>query len=237
MRLAIVSDIHANLDALDAVLAHIDRTGADRIVCLGDTVDLGPRPVATVQRLQARCDVIIRGNHDPLDESPQTEFLADLAAWTRDQLDPDLRAWLRALPTEAVIELDGTSVWCVHGSPRSDTDSVLASTPQSRLRAWMAGRVHDVLACGHTHVQVCRKVDDTLVVNVGSVGMPFLEPFDGRPPVVMPWAEYAVVTSVEGVASVDLQRVPYDQAQLRHTVRDSGMPHADAWLGAIRNPH
>ncbi|MEN0062739.1 MAG: metallophosphoesterase family protein [Myxococcota bacterium] len=234
-RLAIVSDIHANLDALDAVLADIDRIGADRIVCLGDMVDVGPRPVATVERLRARCDVIIGGNHDPLDESPQTEFLADLAAWTRDQLAPPLRPWLSALPAEAVIELDGASVWCVHGSPWSTTDSVLPSTPQTQLRAWMAGRQHDVLACGHTHVQLCRRVDDTVIVNVGSVGMPFLEPIDGhRPPVVLPWAEYAMVTSDAGLTSIDLRRVPYDQDQLRRTVGDSGMPHGEQWLATIR---
>lgn len=237
MRLAILSDIHANLDALDAVLADIDRIGVDRIACLGDVIDVGPRPVATIERLKDRCDVIIRGNHDPLDESPQSTFLADIAAWTGDQLPPHQHRWLCALPAESVVELDGTSVWCVHGSPASATDSVLPSTPDARLRALMAGRTHDVLACGHTHVQLCRRVDDTVVVNVGSVGMPFLEPFDDtRSPVVLPWAEYAIVTSDAGLASVDLRRVPYDLEQLRHTVMGSGMPHAQQWMETIRAP-
>lgn len=237
MRLALISDIHANLDALNAVLADIDRVGADTIACLGDVIDVGPRPVETVERLRACCDVIIRGNHDPLDESPPLGFLADLEAWTRDQLDAAMHAWLCALPPEAVIDLDGASVWCVHGSPRSATESVLASTPLPRLREWIAGRTHDVLACGHTHVQVCRRVDDTIVVNVGSVGMPFLAPLDGsRPPVVMPWAEYAMVTSVGGAVSVELRRVPYDHVALWRTVSESGMPHGAKWFAHIRNP-
>lgn len=235
MRLALISDIHANLVALDAVLRDIDRAGVDLIACLGDMVDVGPRPGATVERLRARCDVLLRGNHDPLDESPQNPFLADLEAWTHDQLDPSVRGWLRALPAEAVIELEGASVWCVHGSPVSATGSVLDTTPRDLLRSWMAERAHDVLACGHTHVQLCRRVDATLIVNAGSVGMPFLEAYDGSgPPVVLPWAEYAMVTSVAGMVSVELRRVSYDRAELRRSVLESGMPHGEDWLRSIR---
>jgi hypothetical protein len=101
-RVAFISDLHANLVALDAVFADIDRLGVDEIVCLGDIVDLGPQPRELLARLDEREVRCIQGNHDPLDEHPSHPALLDIETWTREQLDD---ASLRRLAERVIINV------------------------------------------------------------------------------------------------------------------------------------
>lgn len=229
-RVAFISDLHANLVALEATLADIDGAGIDEIVCLGDIVDLGPQPQAVVDRLREREVRCVRGNHDPLDEQPSHPVLAQIEAWTRTQLDAATLAELESLPDRVLLDVDGTRILCVHGSPREISDQVLDTTCADELLGWTAGHQFDVMVCGHTHVQLLRRIDAQLFVNVGSVGMPFARPFSGKTPQVLPWAEYAVVgVSASGV-SVDLRRVNYDVEKLAESLHQAGFPFADRWL-------
>ncbi|PRP98077.1 phosphodiesterase [Enhygromyxa salina] len=230
-RVAFISDLHANLVALDGVLADIDRLGVDEIICLGDIVDLGPQPVELLERLHERGVRCIRGNHDTLDEHPPHPSLRAIEAWTRAQLDDAILRELAELPEQLTLDLDGVRVLCVHGSPRSDTDQILASTPRATLDGWLAGHELDVMVGGHTHVQLLRRLDARVIVNVGSVGMPFARPFEGgAPPKLLPWCEYGVVTGADAVVSVDLRRVPLDLDRFAASVRGSSFPDADVWL-------
>jgi putative phosphoesterase len=230
-RVAFISDLHANLVALDATLADIDQSNVDEIVCLGDIVDLGPQPQAVVDRLRERGVQCVRGNHDPLDEHPGHPVLAEVEAWTRTQLDERTLAELVGLPDRVVLELEGTRVLCVHGSPRGVNDQVLDSTAAEDLLRWTAGYEFDVMVCGHTHVQLLRRIDAQVFVNVGSVGMPFARAFcGGATPQVLPWAEYAIVGASEGGVAVELRRVNYDVGQYAKTLRDTAFPFADGWL-------
>jgi len=230
MRLALISDLHASLDALDVVLADIDRMGVDRIVCLGDIVDLGPQPRETVARLWERGIPCIRGNHDALDEHPAFELLAAVEDWTRATLTEAERSWLLGLPMEHVEDLDGLTVLCSHASPRNVTDQVLSTTPATTLESWWGDRDFDVLVCGHTHLPVLRRVDRRLVVNVGSVGQPFLRAFDGNPPVVLKWSEYAIVSHEAGCVSVEHRRLQFDLSAFERALRASSFPQPDAWM-------
>jgi putative phosphoesterase len=174
VRIALISDLHANLVALDAVLADAAAAGADRVICLGDIVSLGPEPRETLARLRDRGIPCLQGNHDPL--PPDPPCLAELEAWCEERLTPEERAWLRALPARIEVPLDGTTtLLCVHGSPRSFDEQVLAETPDADLEAMLADHHAAVTVCGHTHVQLLRRLGDRVVVNVGSVGMPFEE--------------------------------------------------------------
>jgi putative phosphoesterase len=231
-RVAFISDLHANVVALDAVFADIDRLGVDETVCLGDIVDLGPQPRELIERLDQRQVRCIQGNHDPLDEHPSHPGLLDIEAWTRDQLDAATLRRLAELPEQLTLDLDGMRVLCVHGSPRSDTDQVLDDTPRDILEAWIAGHAFDVLVGGHTHVQLLRRLDERVLVNVGSVGMPFARALlpGGGEPKILPWCEYGVVSCTKGVASFDLRRVPLDVDAFVASVRASSFPNADAWV-------
>jgi predicted phosphodiesterase len=120
---------------------------------------------------------------------------------------------------------------CVHGSPRGHDDELLAATPEAVLDEWLQGREFEVLAAGHTHLQLLRRYRGKTLLNPGSVAQPFLEPAKpGRPPVVLRHAEYAVVDAGLGGFSVDFRKVDYDFDAYARDVRASGLPGPDAWL-------
>jgi putative phosphoesterase len=157
MRLAVVSDVHSNLEALDAVLADVDRWGADALVCAGDLVGYGPDPDACLERLQARGALCIAGNHDAMalgtlgfDRCTHVGIRA--ALWTRRTLSDGARAFLGALPRTRRI---GDVVVC-HGD-LDDFENYVASPPLADATlAALATREPGagVLILGHTHHQV-----------------------------------------------------------------------------------
>jgi len=232
MRVAVISDLHANLVALEAALADAARAGVDRVVCLGDVVDLGPQPRETLARIRALGCPVVMGNHDPFHRRLSgPAALLPLHDWVRAQLDEDDLAFLRAAAPRVEVDLGGGDLLlCVHGSPRSYDDPITAATPEATLDTWLAGEAFTAMACGHTHVQLMRRHRGRPVVNVGSVGAPFLAPFTGAPPRILPWAEYAIIARERGALSVDLRRVELDMAAFRRSVIQSGMPGGEAWL-------
>jgi predicted phosphodiesterase len=215
---------------LEAVLADVDRSGVDKIVCLGDIVDMGPEPGSIIDLLRERDCLCIVGNHDPLFELSGVPMLDDVVEWTVQQLTRDHRDWLDQLPQSLHVALsDGVDMLCVHGSPNSFDDQILDSTPESVLDTWFGSHTFDVLACGHTHVQLLRRIGTRTIINAGSVGMPFERAFLGQPPRLMPWAEYAIVEWQDGLR-VDLRRVAFDFEAFRRTVHESSMPGAERWM-------
>lgn len=230
MRVGLISDLHAMLPALDAVLADLDARGVDRIICLGDIVDMGPQPVEVMNRLAERDIPCVRGNHDPLDEHPEFPLLRIVEDWTRNQLGPARVAALSALPMHLEVDLDGQRLLCVHGSPSGLTDQVLDNTPWPQLASWWGDRQFDVMACGHTHVQVLRRNHERTIVNVGSVGQPFAEPFNGNPPRVLKACDYAIVEGGPAGVSVELRRVPLPWEAFVATLYATDFPEPERWL-------
>jgi putative phosphoesterase len=170
VRIAVLSDIHGVLPALEAVLAEPDVSGADRIVLCGDLA-AGPQPVETLDVLRALGEraIWIRGNADRELAMGEADYPVD--AWAAGQLRPDQVEQLSALPLTVRL---GDIVFC-HATPRSDTEVVLVDSPVERWAAVFAGLPADVstVVCGHTHMPFARLVDRRLVVNPGSVGMPY----------------------------------------------------------------
>jgi putative phosphoesterase len=234
MRAALLSDIHGNRVALEAVLDDIADAGVDRTVCLGDIVDLGPEPSAVLGLLRELGISCVRGNHDPLDEVPQVPELVDIQRWTAEQLTVEERRFLTDLPDQLRVDLDGCDLLCVHGSPRSRDDNLVAETPEVEVAEMLGDLAFDLLACGHTHVQMVRRRGARTLVNVGSAGMPFEGVFAGGPPRILPWAEYAIAEHRGGRLRVELRRVPVAFDGLRAAVSSSGMPHAEMWLSMWR---
>jgi predicted phosphodiesterase len=239
MRIALISDIHGNLVSLEAVLADIDRTGVDQIVCLGDVTVYGPQPQQVIQRLKALNCPVIMGNHDldllkPHPVQTGTDVLPweeELVAWCADQLSTDDIEYSRSFQPWIEVTLDAdTRLFCFHGSPKSNMDQVLATTPGPELDKMLEGHTAVVMAGGHTHVQMLRQHKGVILINPGSVGCPLEQmPFKGLPR-YLPWAEYAFVNWLDGMLSIDLRRVSIDLEATKQAALDSDMPDAAAWV-------
>lgn len=238
-----MSDIHGNGVAFDAVLDDIAAAGVDEIVCLGDVATLGPQPAHALERLAesgARC---VEGNHDAYLTQPglietytKEPLVVASVAWCREQLDRDHLELVAGFAAELEIDLGDLSLLAVHGSPRSHTDDVLATTPPDELDRMFAGRTasHQVMASGHTHVQMLRQHGGTLVVNPGSVGMPFRSYTGGGPPELLRHAEYGIVEARGGAVEVSLRRVPFDTGALARAAAASDIPLRDYLLAQYR---
>ncbi len=240
MRVALISDLHGNLIALDAVLADAAKSGVDRVVCLGDVATLGPCPHEVLARLRALGCPCIVGNHDAflLDAAlirayTETPIVVDAVDWCRAQLSADELGFVRTFVPELTIELGGgATLGCYHGTPRSHMEDLLPTASADELDRLLDGRVATVLAGGHTHLQMVRAHRDSLVVNPGSVGMPFLEAPAGRPPTILPRADYAIVeAAADGAVEVRLKRVPLAKRALREQAAACAFPLRD-WLAA-----
>jgi putative phosphoesterase len=237
MRIGLISDVHGNLPALEAALACLEQQEPDVIVCLGD-VAVGPWPRETIARLRALGCPTILGNWDawmadgtpPFGERAGDPRLLEMAAFWAAELRDDDVAFLRGL--EPRLQLDaggGGRVLLVHGSPRSCNEPILAETPVAEVEAMLARADARVVVAGHTHVQLVRRLPRTLVVNPGSVGLPFSQwPLgDGH---VSPWAEHGLLElGDDGSLDLRLRRTPYDVDALLRFVRASGVPHAEWW--------
>jgi predicted phosphodiesterase len=235
MRLALIADIHGNLPALDAVLAEIEREAVDQLICLGD-VSVGPQPVETLERVRSLGCPVILGNWDawfvegrPRLDGRLANVLGELHAWSAEQLSDEQRQYLGGFEPLFEVPLgDGAVLLAFHGSPRSYDDMILATTPESDLEHLLAGRSALVFAGGHTHFQLCRRFGESLLVNPGSVGLPFRRPREGVMDIA-PWAEYGLVEHDGGRLSVELRRTAFDVEGFLRTMRDTGMPNADWW--------
>ncbi len=240
MQIALISDIHGNLVSLNAVLKDIERQNLNEIIFLGDAATLGPQPHEVLQRIkELGCPCVI-GNHETYLFKPSlgqaymrgTQWFNDILSWCRARLYPEDYKFMRSFQPMLKVKLEGdNTLLCFHGSPRRHTDNILATTPAQELNDMLAGRRATVMAGGHTHVQMMRQYMGALLVNAGSVGMPFEQmPFGERGPRVMPWAEYAVVTSENKAISVDLRRVPVDINAIKQAGVDARMPETSDWL-------
>jgi predicted phosphodiesterase len=238
MRLGLISDIHGNLLALEAVLAELERAELDRIVCLGDVV-AGPRANDALGRIRALGCPVIMGNWDawsvdgmPEPTGPVEEKLYAIGAYWAERLAADDRDFIRGFLPTLEVELDAdTTLLCFHGSPNSFDHWIVATTPDEEVAAMLAGSEAPVMAGGHTHLQMVRRYSDSLFVNPGSVGLPF-ERWSPDDVLIAPRAEYAVVTSRDGRLAVDLRRTSYDVDAHLRTGLASGMPHAEWWAAS-----
>jgi putative phosphoesterase len=235
-RIALISDIHANEVALRAVLTEIRRTGVDQVICLGDVATLGPRPNAVIEILGELDCLCIMGNHD--------EFLLDAELvhtysasprvvasinWSRSRLSSVELDFLRGFERGREISLGKSTVQLFHGSPRSHMEDILSSTPPEALDEMLARTTGMVLAGGHTHIQMLRQHHGRLLVNPGSVGLPFKDYVGGRTPTILSHAEYATIEEVDKVVGVSLRRVPLDKRKLRQAQCETEHP-LGPWL-------
>lgn len=226
MRIAVLSDIHANLPALEAAWEDLQRQRPDATYCLGDLVGYGAFPNQVVEFLREHALPSILGNYDEgvgfdLDNcgcvyrDSEERRLGDLSfTWTKAQVRLDNKAWLRGLPLQTRLEDLVPSLLLVHGSPRKINEYLYEDRPRATFEhvGRLAGA--DVLLFGHTHLPYRKKVGRTLFVNAGSVG----RPRDGDPR-----AGYVLLT-MGRLPRVEFRRVAYDVGAATVAIRDSGLP-------------
>ena len=236
MRYALISDIHANLQALDAVLADIDRRGyITATYHLGDLVGYSTSPNEVVTRLRERAIAGVAGNYDSTvatdykhcgckSETPHQEALAHVSfEYTRRTVTPGTKRFLGGLPSSLDLRplgghVAGPRLVLVHGTPALNTVYWTADRSDDfcRKQAMSVGlKGGDVIAFGHTHKPWHRVVDGIHFINTGSVG----RPKDGD------WrAGYVLLTLGEGEAEVEIVRVEYDVEAAIAGVRAAGLP-------------
>jgi putative phosphoesterase len=238
MKLAIFSDLHGNLTAFEAVLADLAGRQVERMLCLGDVVVMGPQPVETLRRLKELGCPVVLGNTDawclnPHEEevhSRKDQIMLDTEFWGAGLLSQADEDFLRTFQPTLELELPGgRRLLACHGSPRSFLEKIASETPHVALLEMMAGVKSEVVACGHTHASLLRRVARQMVINPGSVGRP-VEVRDGERRICR-WAEYAILEVEGDTLSVHFHRVSYDVERAFELVRRSGMPHQAEWIG------
>lgn len=185
MKIAVLGDIHANLPAFQTVVEQVDAWEPDQVLLVGDVVNRGPRPAECLRLFQERQESdgwqTVRGNHEDYvieqaqngRERTQAELAVHQASiWTYEQLECDVSA-LQAMPDRLSLTApDGSELRLTHGSMAGIRVGIYPFTSNAELRK-LIEPPPEVLCVGHTHRSLIRRVDDTLVVNAGSVGLPF----------------------------------------------------------------
>lgn len=227
MKYAVISDIHGNMQALEAVMNDIkNEEQITNILCLGDIALAGPQPQFTVNKIKELVEidgaVCIQGNTDKMIADYSEEVLADLREKNQimaNALESDVKLlcdeqkeFLRNLPEQAVIEYSNTKVLLVHGSPRQNDENIFPDMPVEHVEE-IIGRVDaDVILCGHTHVPCGYQTNSRkTVVNAGSVGRPFSDE---------PKACYAILDMGLGCISVKHKFVAYDVDKAASVLRE-----------------
>lgn len=232
MNIAIISDIHGNVVALEAVLQDLERQGgADQIVIPGDLVAYGPAPYETLMILrQLKNTRMLLGNTDRYliqktypttmtDDGWQSRLLYSFQ-WTAERLEAEGLDFLNMLPCFQVLEIGSRQLLAVHGSPRSDEEGLTLKTTSADLEAIAPGVA--ILVGGHTHIPVDRFIGDLRVLNAGSVGLPF----DGDPR-----ACYVLISNLDTenneTLQVEFRRVAYDIEKAIRQFYTTDYPAAD----------
>jgi putative phosphoesterase len=226
MKIAIISDIHANITALEAVLNDLQQQNVHAVYCLGDLVGYAAHPNEVIDRIRRDETPTIMGNYDDgvgydRDEcgcayrDPEEQRLGDLSLrWTQRTVTSDRKEFLRSLQPGIRFEADGKRFRLVHGSPRRINEYLFEDRPLSSFQRLAASSEADGLIFGHTHKPYTKRVDGVLFVNAGSVG----KPKDGDPRACY------VVVDTSGDVNVEFRRIPYDIEVEATAIRESSLP-------------
>jgi putative phosphoesterase len=224
MRIAIFSDIHGNLQALESVLADISAQKPDAIYCLGDLVGYGANPNEVTERIRREDFPTVMGNYDDgvgferdecgcaYREEAERERGQRSLEWTKARVTPENKAFLRTLANEIRFEAGGKRILLVHGSPRKMNEYLFEDRPISSFQRLAAASNADTIVFGHTHKPYLKDVDGVTFVNAGSVGKP--KDGDCR-------ACYALMDD----GKITFRRVDYDVKAAAAAIRATDLPH------------
>lgn len=239
MKVAIISDIHGNFQALESVLDDMKSNHVEKVFCLGDLAMAGPQPRLIIELISKKTDwTVIQGNTDKMiaDFSPEImenvknvfPIMANALADDVYFIEDEMKDYLRNLPAQKELTVEGVNVLLVHGSPRRNNEDILPDLPIKKVEEMIESTDADVIFCGHTHIpcgyQTSKK---QTVVNVGSVGRPFTR---------NPKACYVIAEFQDGGFSIEHRFVDYDKEMAADILRARGFEGADKLAQMLINP-
>ena len=240
-RIAVISDVHGNLVALEAVRAAIKKERADALMICGDLVLNGPDPagvVDAVRELEADGALVVAGNTDiavaDFDYSAAFPSLMDgvpesirsAAEWAHEQLGDERIDWLRRLPAERRLRVGELLILATHASPGSQTEGFDGALDPNVMIERASRTDARVICCGHTHLPEVRDLGWKLIVNAGSAGYVF----DGEPT-----ASWAVVTIDGEAVSGEIRRTEFDSLAVSNALSARGLPGDVYRAATVRN--
>ena len=217
MKIAVISDIHGNMEALNAVMSDIKKNECERVFVLGDYAMAGPEPNLTVDffsskvgnpkfdMIQGNTDLMIADYSDELYQvlKSKAPVMAEALKNDSEILTEEQKTFLKDLPPQKEIEVDGIKFLLVHGSPRRNNEDILPDTPMDKLEEIISGVKSDIILCGHTHLPCgFQTPSKKTVVNVGSVGRPFTK---------NPQACYLIISVAKGECVFEHRFIDYDK--------------------------
>ncbi|GFZ81212.1 serine/threonine protein phosphatase [Paenibacillus marchantiophytorum] len=232
-KLAIISDIHGNMPAYEAVMQDIQQRAVTQIICLGDLVGKGPHSEQAVDRVREDCDVVIMGNWDDFIGNPTEDMILK---WQQERLGSDRMTYLKGLPFCFEFWMSGKFIRLFHASPRSVYERIQPwDTMESRLSMFEASdacreqRTADVAGYGDVHNAFLQILNGKMLFNTGSIG----NPLD------LTQASYVLLeghyhSKEPGAFNIQHVRIPYDIELAAQHATDEGMPDADVYIKELR---
>lgn len=231
MKVAVISDIHGNMQALESVVADYQMEGCERVLCLGDLAMAGPQPRTVIEYVMDKVQnwTIIQGNTDKMiaefslkmydDLTQKFPVMGNALLDDVDIIEKDKKEFLANLPEKKELMIEGVSVLMVHGSPRRNNEDILPNMKISEVQDMIEGETANLILCGHTHIPCgYQTLSVQTVVNVGSVG---------RPMTGIPKANYAIIDFNNGSFSVEHREVEYDYDLAAEIIRQRQFEGAD----------
>jgi len=227
-KIAFISDVHSNLEALNAVLEDIEKRNIDEVFCVGDLVGYGPNPNEVVEVIRERKIPTVMGNYDDAigyekdscgcayNPGRETEVGDESISWTIRNTTKENKEFLKSLPHRLSIEIEGLKILLVHGSPVNYLlEYVKPSTSAERLKLLLKNVEEDIIINGHTHLMMARHLFGKTILNPGSVG----RTKDG-----VPGATYLILYVDNGVYWYEFVRVTYDVKTTVEKIVKAGLP-------------
>lgn len=241
MKIAVISDIHGNMQALEAVLKDIEKEKCDKIFCLGDLAMAGPEPVKaieTIKKLYDECKLeLIQGNTDEMIENydvfgelVKSKFPIMGAALENDvKIIPDnLKEFLKNLPKQKELNIEGVKVLLVHGSPRKNDENIMPDLPIEKVEEMIASADANLIFCGHTHIPCgYQTTNNQTVVNDGSVGRPFTQ---------NPQACYVIADFENNSFQIMHKFIDYDKEKAAEILAERGFKDAEKLAKILIKP-
>ena len=219
MKIAVISDLHSNLEAFEAVIKSLPEY--DKLICLGDIVGYGPQPNEVVERLiQLGPTTVLLGNHDHAVVTGKTSDFSQNAAvavqWTRERISQTNLAYLSHLQPSAKMEIGSKSLALYHGSPRDPlAEYVYPGIPAASAKRLVHQSGAQLVFLGHTHVPMLYSLEGEMLGNPGSIG----QPRDGDPR-----ASFSILTLTKETLSFDVRRIEYNVDPVAQKIRQAGLP-------------
>jgi len=225
MKIAMITDIHSNIFALEAVLKDIEDKEIENIYCLGDLVGYGPFPNEVINLIREKNIPTVQGNYDQsvggelfacgcdYKDDKAMEIGAKSLYWSQENTTEENKKWLRELPEKIEFEAEGQKILLVHGSPRKNNEYLYEESKELEEIADMINA--DIMVCGHTHKPFHKKVKGIHMINAGSAG----KPKHGNPK-----ATYMIIDLNADDISTEIVEVQYDYEKMAKAIENSEIP-------------